>query len=72
MIRTQLETERLRLRLFAHDDILIMFELGTDPEIIRYAGSEPLKNLEEARQRLEEGPVSNLPAMTSGSKNWSP
>lgn len=59
MIRTQLETERLRLRLFNYDDIQIMFELGTDPEIIRYAEPEPLKDLQEARQRLEEGPLSD-------------
>jgi RimJ/RimL family protein N-acetyltransferase len=57
VIRTQLQTERLRLRLFTHDDLQIMFELGTDPEITKYAESEPLKDLEEARQRLEEGPL---------------
>ena len=57
MIRTQLETERLRLGLFTHDDLPVMYELGTDPEIIRYAESEPLKDMEEARQRLEEGPL---------------
>ena len=59
MIRTQLETERLRLRLFNYDDIQVMFELGSDPEIIRYAENEPLKDLQEARQRLEEGPLSD-------------
>ena len=59
MIRTQLETERLRLRLFTHDDLEVMFELGTDPEIIKYAEPEPLKDLEEARQRLEEGPLAD-------------
>jgi ribosomal-protein-alanine N-acetyltransferase len=57
VIRTQLETERLRLRLFTHNDLQIMFELNSDPEIIRYAEPEPLKNLEEAKQRLEEGPL---------------
>jgi ribosomal-protein-alanine N-acetyltransferase len=57
VIRTQLETERLRLRLFTHNDLQIMFELSSDPEIIRYAEPEPLKNLEEARLRLEEGPL---------------
>jgi len=59
VIRTQLETERLRLRLFNYNDIQVMFELGTDPEIIRYAEPEPLKDLQEARQRLEEGPLSD-------------
>lgn len=56
MIRNRLETERLRLRWFTHDDLQVMFELGTDPEIIRYA-DEPLENLDEARRRLEEGPL---------------
>ena len=59
MIRTNLETERLRLRLFNLDDIQITFELGTDPEIIRYAEPEPLKDLQEARQCLEEGPLAD-------------
>jgi len=59
VIRTNLETERLRLRLFNLDDIQITFELGTDPEIIRYAEPEPLKDLQEARQCLEEGPLAD-------------
>jgi RimJ/RimL family protein N-acetyltransferase len=33
MIRTQLETERLRLRLFTLDDLSVMFKLNTDPEV---------------------------------------
>jgi len=33
LIRTQLETERLHLRLFTPDDVQIMYELCTDPEI---------------------------------------
>jgi len=59
VIRTNLETERLRLRLFNLDDIQITFELGSDPEIIRYAEPEPLKDLQEARQCLEEGPLAD-------------
>jgi len=58
MIRTQLETTRLRLRLFTHDDLLIMFRLSTDPDVIKYADS-PARDLEEARQRLEQGPLSD-------------
>jgi len=57
MIRTQLETPRLRLRLFTYDDVEIMYTLGSDPEIIKYAETEPAKDLEEARRRLEEGPL---------------
>ena len=58
MIRTQLETERLRLRLFTHDDLQIMFKLGTDPDVIKYADT-PCKDLAEAKQRLEQGPLSD-------------
>ena len=59
MIRKNLETERLRLRWFTHDDLQIMFVLGSDPDIIRYAESEPARDLEDAKQRLEEGPLSD-------------
>jgi len=59
MIRAELETERLRMRLFTSDDVQITYELGTDPEIIRYAENEPLKDMQEARQRLEGGPLAD-------------
>ena len=58
MIRTQLETERLRLRLFTLDDLQIMFRLNTDPDVIKYADT-PCKDMEEAKQRLEQGPLSD-------------
>lgn len=37
VIRTNLETQRLRLRLFTHDDLAVMHQLNTDPDVIRYA-----------------------------------
>jgi ribosomal-protein-alanine N-acetyltransferase len=58
MIRTKLETKRLTLRLFTIDDLQIMFRLGTDPDIIKYADT-PCKDLEEAKQRLEQGPLAD-------------
>lgn len=58
MIRTQLETERLRLRLFTHDDLPVMHLLNTDPDVIEYA-DDPAENMEESRKRLEEGPLSD-------------
>jgi ribosomal-protein-alanine N-acetyltransferase len=58
MIRTKLETKRLSLRLFTHDDLQIMFRLGTDPDVIKYADT-PCKDLEEAKQRLEQGPLAD-------------
>ena len=58
MIRTHLETERLKLRLFTLDDLQIMFTLGTDPDVIKYADTAA-RDMEEARQRLEQGPLSD-------------
>ena len=52
MIRTELETRRLKLRLFTHDDLPAMHLLNTDPDVIRYA-DEPVKDMAETRQRLE-------------------
>ena len=59
MIRKRLETERLRLRWFTDDDVQVMFELNSDPDVIRYAESSPARDLEEARQRLEQGPLAD-------------
>ena len=59
MIRTQLETKRLKLRLFNDQDLQIMFELNSDPEVIKYAESTPARNIQEARERLEQGPLSD-------------
>jgi len=56
MIRTSLETARLRLRLFTHDDLQIMFKLNSDPEVIKYADT-PVRDMEEVRERLEQGPL---------------
>jgi len=56
MIRTELETSRLRLRHFTPDDVAIMFRLSTDPDVIKYADT-PAQDMDEARQRLEEGPL---------------
>jgi len=58
MIRTSLETARLRLRLFTHDDLQIMFKLNSDPEVIKYADT-PVRDMEEVRERLEQGPLSD-------------
>ena len=57
-IRTTLETKRLRLRLFTVNDLQIMYKLSTDPDVIKYADTA-VKDMEEARQRLEQGPLSD-------------
>lgn len=58
MIRTSLETERLRLRLFTPDDLQIMFTLSTDPDVIKYADTAA-RDMDEAKQRLEQGPLAD-------------
>ena len=58
MIRTQLETDRLRLRHFTLEDLQIMYVLGTDPDVIKYADT-PCKDLQEAKERLEQGPLAD-------------
>jgi len=58
MIRTQLQTKRLNLRQFTLDDLTIMYQLGTDPDIIKYVDT-PCKDVEEAKQRLEQGPLAD-------------
>ena len=58
MIRSSLETQRLRLRLFTHDDLPVMHVLNTDPDIIRFADS-PARDMTETRKRLEEGPLAD-------------
>lgn len=40
------------------DDLQIMFKLSTDPDVIKYADTA-VKDMEEARQRLEQGPLSD-------------
>ncbi|WP_299525112.1 GNAT family N-acetyltransferase [uncultured Lutibacter sp.] len=43
-----LETERLFLREFVPSDGFHFFYLNNDPEVIKYTGNQPFKNLEEA------------------------
>lgn len=58
MIRTELETERLRLRWFTYDDLPVMYILSTDPDVIRYA-DDPAKDMDEVRKRMDEGQLSD-------------
>jgi len=59
MIRSRLETERLVLRLFTPDDVQAMYDLNSDPEVIRYAEAAPVRDLQEAREKLESGPLAD-------------
>jgi len=59
MIRSRLETKRLVLRLFTPDDVQAMYDLNSDPEVIRYAEAAPVRNLQEALEKLESGPLAD-------------
>ena len=48
-----IETERLLFRELAPSDVDVMFELDSDPAVVRYAGDKPLTHIDQARQRIE-------------------
>ncbi|MEI2740515.1 MAG: GNAT family N-acetyltransferase [Chitinophagaceae bacterium] len=48
-----IETERLVLRTFTVEDAPLIYELNSDPEVIRYTG-DPMKDLHHAQQVLEQ------------------
>ncbi|MCA0445479.1 MAG: GNAT family N-acetyltransferase [Bacteroidetes bacterium] len=48
-----LKTERLDLREFTPDDAIHLFNLNSDPEVVKYTGDGPYSSIEEARTFLE-------------------
>lgn len=46
----QIETERLLMRPLQSDDDLGMFELDSDPEVHRYLGNNPVKDIQKIRE----------------------
>jgi RimJ/RimL family protein N-acetyltransferase len=48
------ETERLRLRHFAHDDAPLVLELVNDPLWLRFIGDRNVRTLEQARAYLDK------------------
>jgi RimJ/RimL family protein N-acetyltransferase len=53
----EIDTGRLILRRFTLEDCDAFFRLGSDPEIIRYAQSEPLRSLAAAREAMHRLPL---------------
>jgi RimJ/RimL family protein N-acetyltransferase len=51
-----IDTGRLILRRFTLDDLPAFYQLGSRPEIIRYAQSTPLASIEEAREFRKAAP----------------
>jgi RimJ/RimL family protein N-acetyltransferase len=54
-----LETERLVLRQFELDDAPVVFEINSDPEVVRYAEGVTPSSLEESIGHLRDGPLSD-------------
>lgn len=53
---TTLETERLRLRRLNVDDAQFILTLLNEPSFLRYIGDKKVRNLDDARQYILNGP----------------
>src|SRR5207248_2612760 len=49
-----LETDRIVLRRFTEDDAPLVFELDSDPEVMRYVGPYALPTVEAYRRRIRD------------------
>jgi len=54
-----LETERLVLRPFTTDDAPFVLTLLNEPSFLRFIGDKKVRNLEDARQYLLNGPIAS-------------
>jgi len=52
-MKTSIETKRLLLRELLPSDDRGMFELDSNPEVHRFLGNKPVKNIEESRVYIE-------------------
>src|SRR5215216_2840177 len=56
---TVIETERLILRRLTLDDARFILTLLNEPSFLRYIGDKKVRNLEDARQYMLNGPVAS-------------
>jgi ribosomal-protein-alanine N-acetyltransferase len=56
---TLLETERLILRELTFDDAPFILTLLNDPSFLRYINDKNVRNLEDARQYMLNGPMAS-------------
>lgn len=54
-----LETERLLLRPFTIDDAPFILTLLNEPSFLQYIGDKKVRNLDDARQYLSNGPIAS-------------
>ncbi len=59
MTAIEIETERLLLRRFSLDDVADFYELGSDPDVIRFAQPQPFRDLDEARLCMRQAPLTD-------------
>lgn len=56
---TVLETERLSLRKLTVDDAEFILALLNEPSFLRYIGDKKVRNLDDARQYILNGPIAS-------------
>jgi ribosomal-protein-alanine N-acetyltransferase len=61
-----IDTGRLILRRFKAEDLQAFYQLGSRPEVIRYAQSTPLASLEAAREFMNAAPFHDYAAYGYG------
>ena len=54
---TVVETERLALREFTADDADFVLRIVNEPSFLRYIGDRGVRNLDDARKYIADGPV---------------
>ena len=59
MLRMSLETDRLLVRPITLDDAPFILKLLNEPSFLRYIGDKQVRNLEDARQYILNGPVAS-------------
>ncbi len=53
------ETPRLRLERITEDDAALLLEIWNDPTFIHYVSDRGIRNIEQARAAIAEGPISS-------------
>ncbi|MBK9413661.1 MAG: GNAT family N-acetyltransferase [Bacteroidetes bacterium] len=57
-----IETDRLFLRQFIADDAIELFNLNNDPDVVKYTGDKPFRDLREAQQFVNDYSYSSIPS----------
>ena len=55
----EIDTPRLKLREFVIEDAAFVLQLLNDPSFIEFIGDRGVRNLEDAKRYLQEGPITS-------------